>query len=77
MSASFSVIIATCLASNSQNIKKTFEESNIRPTTMLSQTASNSSDFQKSQVQFQPVRPGGRFNQKIQFKATQQCDKKA
>ena len=44
-SAFFSVIIATCLGSNSQNIKKTFEDSYIRAATMLPQTASNNSGF--------------------------------
>ena len=53
-----------------QNIKKTFEDWYLRPATMLSQTASNSSDFQKFQGQLQQVRLGGRFNQTIRFKAT-------
>ena len=56
MSASFSVTIASCLASNSQKIKKTIEDSYIWATTMLSQTVSNNSDFQKFQGQFEQVR---------------------
>ena len=53
-----------------QNIKKTYEDWCLRPATMLSQAASNSSDFQKFQGQLQQVRLGGRFNQTIRFKAT-------
>lgn len=53
-----------------QNIKKTYEDWCLRPATMLSQAASNSSEFQKFQGQLQQVRLGGRFNQTIRFKAT-------
>ena len=70
MSASLSVITTTCLASNCQNIKKIFEDSYIRATTVLSHTAPNSSDSQKRQGQFQQVRLGGRLNQTIRLKAT-------
>ena len=56
VSAAFSVIIATCLAFNSQNIKKTFEGPYIRATKMLPQTASNGLDFQKFEGYFQQVR---------------------
>ena len=70
MSASFSVIITTCLASNYKNIKKTFKASNKRVTTMLSQKALNSSGFQWFQGQFRQVRLGGQFNQTIPLNPT-------
>lgn len=71
MSASFPVVIATCLASIFQNIKKISEDSYIRATTMLksnNSAASNSSGFQLFLGQCQQIRLGGQFNQTIRFK---------